>query len=199
MSNVKPSNEAKNAKADRTQMPIEIASVAISEFKAFGLPACCLWPVRTLTTLKMGSKEKEKDADPIGIDLCEHIAKWAREDGTSRGINVWASSVTQWNCIGRHSIRYGHFYSYGYREGSATCDYCFNDNDNGSASCAIGYVEVEGYYLPKILEALDLLNFHHKQDVNIKQSLLRLVFNVNVSRRVDQQRQQRHSCRVVHR
>jgi len=39
MSNVKPSNEAKNAKADRTQMPIEIASVAISEseFKAFGL------------------------------------------------------------------------------------------------------------------------------------------------------------------
>lgn len=37
--------EAKNAKADRTQMPIEIASVAISEFKAFGpaglLPLAC--------------------------------------------------------------------------------------------------------------------------------------------------------------
>eukprot|EP00984_Skeletonema_dohrnii_P024045 scaffold13153_cov78-Skeletonema_dohrnii-CCMP3373.AAC.2 len=57
MSNVKPSkiSEEREEREGRQNTEIEIASVAISEFKAFGLPACCLWPVRTLTmtTLKI--------------------------------------------------------------------------------------------------------------------------------------------------
>eukprot|EP00984_Skeletonema_dohrnii_P033554 scaffold30473_cov150-Skeletonema_dohrnii-CCMP3373.AAC.2 len=47
------SEEREEREGRQNTDPIEIASVAISEFKAFGLPACCLWPVRTLTTLKI--------------------------------------------------------------------------------------------------------------------------------------------------
>ncbi len=45
--------------------------------------------------------EERKEADPIGIDLYSDIATWAIEEGTPGGILIWASSVTQWNCMGR--------------------------------------------------------------------------------------------------
>lgn len=50
---------------------------------------------------KQNNQIEEKDADPIGIDLYQQICHWALDDGTSRGITVWASAVTQWNCMGR--------------------------------------------------------------------------------------------------
>ena len=56
---------------------------------------------REKAVAKQNNQIEEKDADPIGIDLYEQINKWALDDGSTRGINVWANSVTQWNCIGR--------------------------------------------------------------------------------------------------
>ncbi|KAL7445325.1 hypothetical protein ACHAXM_009710 [Skeletonema potamos] len=57
---------------------------------------------REKAVAKQNNQIEEKDADPIGIDLYEQICKWAFDDASSRGINVWASSVTQcWNCMGR--------------------------------------------------------------------------------------------------
>ena len=50
---------------------------------------------------KQNNQIEEKDADAIGISLYEGICEWAIEDGTSRGIVLWACSVAQWNCMGR--------------------------------------------------------------------------------------------------
>ena len=56
---------------------------------------------REKTVAKQNNQIEEKEADPIGIDLYSDIAKWAIEEGTPGGILIWASSVTQWNCMGR--------------------------------------------------------------------------------------------------
>ena len=56
---------------------------------------------REKATAKQNNQIEEKDADAIGISLYENICEWAIEDGTSRGIVLWACSVAQWNCMGR--------------------------------------------------------------------------------------------------
>ena len=56
---------------------------------------------REKATAKQNNQIEEKDADAIGINLYEEICEWAIEDGTSRGIVLWACSVAQWNCMGR--------------------------------------------------------------------------------------------------
>ena len=56
---------------------------------------------REKAAAKQNNQIEEKDADPIGIDLYGEIAEWAIEEGTPSGILVWASSVTQWNVLGR--------------------------------------------------------------------------------------------------